>query len=83
MNEPNLTNNRLMYHHPDALNTAVKEWTEHKTGIMANVPGGCVCLARIDKTIRDPVWDTAKAEKQRENASNCDPTGQLTNQIAY
>ena len=81
MSDPNLTSDRFMYHHyPNALNASINEWIAKKTGVMANTPAGCVALARIDKTIRDPVWEAAKAEKHHENGSNCAPTGQLPNQ---
>jgi choline dehydrogenase-like flavoprotein len=80
VNDPNLTNDRFIYHHPDALNSSVKEWHENKTGVMASDQDGCAALARIDKTIQDPVWEAAKSAKQHANASDCDPTGQLPNQ---
>jgi len=80
VNDPNLTLDRLVYHHADAIELAVKEWQDTKTGIMATTPLRILATTRIDKTIQDPVWEAAKAEQQSKNASNSDPTGQLPNQ---
>jgi hypothetical protein len=80
VNDPKLTLDRLVYHHADAIELAVKEWKDTKTGIMASIPFCIFALTRIDKTIQDPVWEAAKAEQQSKNASNSDPTGQLPNQ---
>jgi hypothetical protein len=80
VNDPNLTHDRFIYHHPDAIALATKEWQDTQTGVMANFPLGILALARIDKTIQDPAWEAAKAKQQSKNASNSDPTGQLPNQ---
>jgi hypothetical protein len=80
VNDSNLTHDRFVYHHPDALASSVKEWHDTKTGVMASHPVSIVALKRVDKIIQDPVWKAAKAEKQSKNEENDDPTGQLPKQ---
>jgi hypothetical protein len=80
VNDHNLTYDRFVYHHPDAIGLAIKEWQNTQTGIMASFPVGILALTRIDKIIQDPAWEAAKAKQQSKNASNSDPTGQLPNQ---
>ncbi|CAF1509342.1 unnamed protein product [Rotaria sp. Silwood1] len=78
--DPNLTHDRFIYHHPDAMRLAIKEWQDTKTGVMANATVGVLALTRIDKTIQDSAWEAAKSKQQSKNACNSDPTGQLPNQ---
>jgi hypothetical protein len=80
VSDSNLTLDRFVYHHPDAIGLAVKEWQDTKTGVLASIPLRILALTRIDKTIQDPVWEAAKAEQQSKNTANSDPTGQLPNQ---
>ncbi|CAF3584287.1 unnamed protein product [Rotaria sp. Silwood1] len=80
VNDPNLTYDRFLYHHPDGLTLAVKEWQDTKTGVMTSLPLAVMALTRIDKTIQDPAWEAAKAKQQSKNSSNSDPTGQWPNQ---
>lgn len=47
---------------------------------MSVFPFGPFALKRIDKTIQDPVWDSAKTELQKTEPSKSDPTGQWSNQ---
>ena len=58
----------------------MKEWHDSKTGVMASVPFGPFALTRVDKTIQDPVWETAKSLHQSNGQSKYDPSGQLLNQ---
>ncbi|CAF1618062.1 unnamed protein product [Rotaria magnacalcarata] len=80
VNDPSLTLDPLIYYNPDALAASVQEWRETKTGPMGDCPFGPFALKRIDKTIQDPVWEAAKSEKQTDQSSECDPTGQWSNQ---
>ncbi|CAF1224211.1 unnamed protein product [Rotaria sp. Silwood1] len=80
VSDPNFTHDRFIYHHPDAIRLAIKEWEDTKTGVMASFSVGVLALTRIDKTIQDPAWEAAKVKQQSKNALNSDPTGQLPNQ---
>ncbi|CAF3705119.1 unnamed protein product, partial [Rotaria sp. Silwood1] len=80
VNDSNLTLDRFVYYHPDALALSVKEWNKTKTGFLAGLPFGPFALKRIDKTIQDPVWEAAKLEKQKTQPLEYDPTGQWPNQ---
>ncbi|CAF1364630.1 unnamed protein product [Adineta ricciae] len=75
VSEPNLTLDRLVFHNPETVLAAIKEWNETKTGLMSTVPFGPFALTRIDKTIRDPVWEAEKLKQQCD-----DPSGQLPTQ---
>ncbi|UJR34443.1 hypothetical protein I4U23_021850 [Adineta vaga] len=75
VNDPNLTMDRLVFHNPETIALAIKEWNETKTGFMSAIPFGPFALKRIDKTIFDPVWEAEKLKQQCD-----DPTGQLQNQ---
>ena len=75
MTDPNLTLDRIFHHSVDTHALSIKEWQDAKTGPMARFIFGCFALARIDKSIQDPIWEAAKSEQHRD-----DPTGQLPTQ---
>ncbi|CAF4558074.1 unnamed protein product, partial [Rotaria sp. Silwood2] len=78
--DPSLTLDQFIYYSPDAVTSSLNKWHETKTGVMAGIPFGPFALTRIDKTIKDPVWEAAKSEKQKLQPSECDPTEQWPNQ---
>ncbi len=71
---------KFAYHDPDILASSIKEWNDNKTGFMSRFPFGPFALKRIDKTIQDPVWETAKSLHQNDFQSDYDPTEQLPDQ---
>ncbi|CAF1025670.1 unnamed protein product [Adineta steineri] len=80
VNDPSLTFDRFVYHDPNVLTSLIQEWHENKTGFLARFPFGTFALKRIDKTIQDPIWETAKSLHTHDDQLNYDPSGQLPNQ---
>jgi hypothetical protein len=75
VNDPSLTLDRFYFNSQDIIALSLKEWHDTKTGPLAKFIFGCFALTRIDKSIQDPIWETAKSKQQCN-----DPTEQLPNQ---
>ena len=67
-----LTNDHLVYHHPDAAMEAYMLYKEKKTGVLSTFPFGAFAFARLDERLKDePLWQ----EAQKKAAAGRDPMG--------
>jgi len=67
-----LTNDHLVYHHPDAAMEAYMLYKENKTGILSTFPFGAFAFARLDERLKEEaLWQAAQKKAQ----SGRDPMG--------
>lgn len=72
--DPKMTNDHLLYP-PGAIDVALKEWMEQKSGVMSRFPFGAFAFKRMDALMKDkPEWKNAKTH------GNLDPIGQRPDQ---
>lgn len=67
-----LTNDHMVYHHPNAAMEAYMLYKEKKTGVLSTFPFGAFAFARLDERLKDePLWQ----EAQKKAAPGRDPMG--------
>ena len=60
-----LTNDHLVYHHPNAAMEAYMLYKEKQTGVLSTFPFGAFAFARLDDRLKDePLWQEAQKKAQ-------------------
>lgn len=75
-NQPNLTNDHLVYHSPTGVADSYTMWKDQRTGVFSTFPFGIFAYGRIDDRLQDsPLWTSAATSNPHR-----DPMGNLPNQ---